>query len=171
MSVSQRRKSDEEKMAALAKIPVHPGQSAVNINDLQQLFNSGRYSAVIEQGKALRGDQSSSTLDNLLAQAHVGQAQTLIKKNKLSEAGNHHSLAVRLSDDTESPSKKIAQLSRRLANEYYERGRALLRSNINQGIEYLQTSLKYYPDDRRVVALLRSSLVMRDRLSKINNKK
>lgn len=171
MAQSQLRKSSDEKLAALATMPFQPGQSARNVSDLQQMFDDGQYGAVITQSKAVRNRKNNNVLDNLLALAHVQQARHLIGKDELSEAGNHYTEAKDLSSEVTDTIELIIQVSKRLANEYYARGRSLLSTNINQGIDYLKTSLEYYPDDRRVVALLRRSQLMRDKLAKISGKK
>jgi tetratricopeptide (TPR) repeat protein len=167
MAKSQLKKSDLERQLARNNGASDSGQFTNGVDSLTQLLKLADYQGVIVKADGHRNRTNSADIDSLLAQAHVGEAQELIKKNRLSEAGGHHAIAKSFPITLANTLDLIEQLGRSLALAYYQSGRRLLTVDINKGIEYLQTSLSYYPEDMRVTNLLNQSITMRNRLSKI----
>ncbi|MEO8626976.1 MAG: hypothetical protein ABI612_02585 [Betaproteobacteria bacterium] len=135
------------------------------------LMHQGDYADSIKTlEKYLRASPNDDAARRYCADAHYFLAQQLIAKGKNDEALVHleHAGGTREEDDVQLKAA-TASLRKRLADEYYEKGLKVYRSDLAKAIEYWERTLQYDPRHEKASARLQQARQMQKNLRGIES--
>ncbi len=167
MTNAQNKKSLKEQQSVLASRPLNSDLKQYDPGQLKALANKGLYEEILRHTNALPDSDFPSDVKQFVTDTHFMIVDELISNNSLDKASSHLAAARKLTPTD----ARIALLEKNIATAYYKFGRQLLSTDINQGIKQLEKSLIYDPSNQNVRGLLKQSLLMQKKLSKITDRK
>ncbi len=164
-------------VAKLDKLQESAGRNSAGASEQERfyfelaalMYRQGDYGgAVREMQKYLNSYPGDAQAKKLMADSYAKLAATQREQGQLQNALSSLEQARRFGGDTAPVKKKDeSEVRNALANEYYEKGLRLQRSDLAQAIESYEKALEYNPNHTKAQAKLRDAKRMQKNLKSI----